>query len=329
MAESKTTGAEQPRLRLAMDFITMYNTELWGLDDYSKVYYRDTVSPDVFWDKSLDILEHAGIEGVEITVGLSDWRNALQRYGTVDGFVSALGNRGLELCSGFYNGLLFSDPRKWDRTDWMHPERQAVILDEIADYADFIRGAGANVMVASLPTRPLWNEGGGFVDLDYAKKLADFINQMGLTTRQHGVRLALHAASGSVFWFRRDIDLFLELTDPVFIDFCPDTAQILAGGSDPVAVLRDHSQRVTMTHWKDVSGPAREQMQMNSPALHQEMYVRVGTGAVDWAGWAGALRDVDYSGWAIIELDAAKDPAGELLAAKEYMEANALPQYYR
>ncbi|WP_221385977.1 sugar phosphate isomerase/epimerase [Arthrobacter sp. MAHUQ-56] len=321
---------EKPQLRLAMDFITMYNTDLWGLDDYSKVYYRDSVSPKVFWDKSLDILEKVGIQGVELTVGLSDWRNALERYTTVDGFVRALGDRGLELCSGFYCGLLFNDPANWDRTEWMKPERQKEILAEVAAYADFIRAAGADIMVAGLPMRPLWNEpGAGFVDLAYAQKLADFINKMGLVTRQHGVRLALHAASGSVFWFRRDIDLFLTLTDPVFIDFCPDTAQILAGGTNPVSVLEDHSQRVSITHWKDVSGPARENMAMIKPAAHQEMYARVGSGAVDWAAWASKLRDVDYSGWALIELDAAADPAADLIAAREYMEEHALPAYYR
>jgi sugar phosphate isomerase/epimerase len=59
------------------------------------------------------------------------------------------------------------------------------------------------------------------------------------------------------------------------------------------------------------------------------MYARVGTGAVDWKGWASTLRDINYTGWAIIELDASADPAGDLRGAREYIENNALSEYLR
>ena len=318
----------QRRLRWAMDFITLYNTELWGLKTYREVYYRDAVPPELFWDKSLDILGQTGLEGVEITMGLSDWRNALKRYKTTAGFSSALGDRGLELCSGFYAGLLFDDKENFDGLAWQEPLRQEQILAEVADYADFIKGSGSSIMVAGLPERKLWNAPDQyFVDIDFAKRLADLINRIGLTTRQHGVRFAIHAASGSVFWLRRDIDLFLTLTDPVYVDFCPDTAQILAGGTNPIDVLKDHYPRVSITHWKDVKGAALENIQMNVRSAHQEMYARVGLGAVDWLGWATALRDVGYEGWALLELDAAPDPGADLRAAREFVERIALPAY--
>ena len=126
-----------------------------------------------------------------------------------------------------------------------------------------------------------------FVDLDYAKSVSDLINRVGAAAQREGVRLALHTEVGSVFCVRRDIDLFMSLTDPAYVDLCPDTAHIYLGGVSPVEVLGDHYERVTIAHWKDAAGrwPNDDQANEDRFELEARYFRRVGTGSVDWTGW--------------------------------------------
>jgi inosose dehydratase len=74
------------------------------------------------------------------------------------------------------------------------------------------------------------------------------------------------------------------------IDFCPDTAHLVAGGGDPAALIRRYSNRLRHVHLKDVHpDPLR--------------FLPLGEGDVDRAGVIGALREAGYDGWLIVELD--------------------------
>ena len=77
-------------------------------------------------------------------------------------------------------------------------------------------------MIAGLPMRQSWDDDPPlFVDHAYAMDLAGLINQMGYVALKRGVRLAIHPETHAVFWLRRDLDLFMALTDPVYVWFCP------------------------------------------------------------------------------------------------------------
>jgi sugar phosphate isomerase/epimerase len=312
------------RPRLSMDMITFFNAKLWGYEHFTELWRPGAVPPEVFWDRALEVIAKSGIVGVEITGGMASYKSALARYGSAEGFANALKGFGLELSSGFHTGMLYDSEGKWDSTgmNWANPARQADLLHEVEEYASFLRAAGSEVLVMGLPMRKSWNAAEPrFVDLDYAQRLADLLNRVGYTARMNGVRFAIHTEARSAFWLRRDIDLFLLLTDPVYVDFCPDTAHITLGGSDPADILADHASRVALTHWKDARGTVTPHVVIDDnieAALHP-MFARVGTGVMDWHRWARKLREVNYDGWAIIELDAAEDPGYELATARAYV----------
>jgi sugar phosphate isomerase/epimerase len=315
--------SRQENIRFAVDLITLYDPKFWQVDDFNAFYDRSVMTPQRFWDRALDTVAATGVEGIEITFGPGHWQNALANYGSASGFQKALQSRNLEVCSGFYTGLVLDG-------DWRPRERQAAVLDEVASYADFLQEAGAGIMVAGLPMRRTWDaEKPQFVDAEYARGLADLINRMGYTTLKRGVRLAIHPETHAVFWLRRDLDLFLLLTDPAYVYFCPDTAHITLGGSDPCDVVEYHHQRVILTHWKDAIG----RMQVHFPIdqnifkAHHPYFARVGTGQVDWGRWIRVLRNIDYQGWAILELDAASDPAAQIIAARQFVERSLLHVY--
>lgn len=313
----------QPNLRFGVDLITLYDPYFWGVDDFNQFYNPSVLSPDKFWDRALDTVAATGVKGVEITFGPGRWESALAHYGSAHGFQKALQSRDLEVCSGFYTGLVLDG-------DWRPADRQAVILEEVAAYAGFLRDSGADIMVAGLPMRRTWDaEEPQPVDFAYARGLSDLLNKMGFTTLKHGVRLAIHPETHAIFWLRRDLDLFMLLTDPVYVNFCPDTAHISLGGTDPCDVLEYHQGRVILTHWKDAVGtmPVHYPIDENIFKAHHPHFARVGTGQVDWARWLRTLRKIGYRGWAILELDAASDPGAQIVAARDFVETSLLQIY--
>ena len=167
------------------------------------------------------------------------------------------------------------------------------MCEEVAAYAEFLAESGCDIMVTGLPMRRSWDADEPlFVDVDYASRLADVLNRMGYETLKRGVRLAIHPETHAVFWLQRDLDLFLALTDPVYVGFCPDTAHITLGGTDVVDVFRKHHQRIIITHWKDAKGrvPVHNRIDENIFKSHHPFFSRVGTGDVNWKSWAEGLR---------------------------------------
>lgn len=311
------------RLRFAVDLITLYDASLWGVENYNEFYNNAILSPEVFWDRALDLLATTGIEGIEVTFGPGNWRSALSRYGSAEAFSKAVASRGMEVCSGFYTGLVLDG-------DWRPEQRQADILSEVNDYARFLNAVGSDIMVVGLPMRKTWDaDDPMFVDMDFAKRLGDLLNRMGYAALRQGVRLAIHPETNAVFWLRRDLDLFMLVTDPAYVYFCPDTAHITLGDTDPCDVLQAHHQRVILTHWKDAKGrmPVHYPIDENIFRAHHPYFARVGTGEVNWGRWIRVLRDIAYEGWSVIELDAASRPVEVIKEARTFVETSMLPVY--
>jgi inosose dehydratase len=168
-----------------------------------------------------------------------------------------------------------------------------------------------------------------FVDHAYADELAGVINRMGYTAAKNGVKLAIHPETHAVFWLKRDIDLFLSLTDPVYVWFCPDTCHITLGGGDPIEITREHKGRLLIGHWKDARGKVevKQPIDANVFKSHHPHMARVGRGEVDWRGMIRLMREIDFKGWAIIELDAAANPPEQMREAVEFVQRTLLPTY--
>jgi sugar phosphate isomerase/epimerase len=168
------------------------------------------------------------------------------------------------------------------------------------------------------------------VDLKTAEPIADIVNRMAAATMQHGVKLALHPEAFSMFRNSRDVDLFMLLTDPTYVFLCPDTAQFTVAGSDPLAITQRHKDRLVITHWKDATGPAPADVSIDESIYDRQIqwFAPVGHGVVDWPGWLRLLRNLNFRGWAVLELDAAPDPVADLLNIKSYI-AQALSHIYQ
>ena len=221
----------------------------------------------------------------------------------------------LQLISGFFAAFdEYEGP--------LSPSDEAAITESAVDYARFLQATGGQTLVAGMPALSRGSCGNTrFVDLEYGKTLADFLNRLGAAVSHEGIQLALHTEIGSIFCARRDIDLIMLLTDPEYVWLCVDTGQIVLAGSSPIDVVDSHFERLIITHWKDAVGPLGRSVSGHDPKF-ASYFRRVGAGAVDWFGLARRLRDVRYEGWIVLELDRADDPVAEVVAAREFIESS-------
>lgn len=306
----------------AVDLITFYHPQFWGLSSYDELVAKTAAEPRWFWDRCLDALVDAGIQGLELTFPPGDWRSAVAAYGSPEGFADALTARELTLVSGFFAEI--------DRHDWRSPGGRRDLLAAADQHAEFVSRAGGTVLVAGLPLRrTVGARPAQFVDLAAAEPLAGVLNEIGDVSLRHGVRLALHTEAHSMLCTGRDVDLFMLLTDPMYVGLCPDTAHLTLAGADPVQVVSRHRERLVIAHWKDASGPAPMHVEIDEQIYmaHQPYFRPLGQGVVDWFAWARLLRDIGFTAPTLLELDMVPDPVADMRAARTFVSTALAPLY--
>jgi sugar phosphate isomerase/epimerase len=295
--------------RFATDAVTFYHPDFWGLESAAAVRGWAARNPEGFWERLMDALVEAGVTGLELTFAPGGIDSALRAFGDAPSFRRELAARGLSVVSAFIAAS--------ECPDWRLGENLPLIVADAERRAVFLAEVGADLLVAGLPMRKTFGTRPPlFVDAAYMTRMADIAHMVGETVAQHGVKLAFHTESHSTLWYERDIDLFMALTDPRYVWLCPDSCHIALGGGDPVAVARRHSQRVALAHWKDAVKPIDVHLTIDETIFtRQQPYMaELGTGIVDWRGWADAMSHTPGAGIVLIELDEAADPVAALRA---------------
>ena len=320
--------AREQAIRFGTDLITFYNTGYWGLP--KRMAYPDWMSaflsePRRYFDRMLDGVRDAGLTGVELAPDPADWTTALAAYGDVAGVKRALGDRGLVV------GSSYSPSARWLVPALTDPSAQAAADQHMNAHAEFLAECGADIIVMGTMPRNDFSGGGfdGPVPHEAFERVADQLNRLGKVVARHGVRIALHTDAYSVCVRPDDIDTLMSLTDPDNIQLCPDAGHITLDGGDAVTVLERQVSRVPVMHWKDCAGYL-DGATLSGPIMerHEIMltYFRVlGSGIVDWHAWQRILRDADWSGWAMAEIDMSPDPIGEICQGLAYFERELAP----
>jgi sugar phosphate isomerase/epimerase len=313
-------------IRYATDLVTFYNPGYWGgegdMDAIGTLFQWSDWTPASFWERILDDVKEAGLDGIELTFAPGNWHSAMEAFGSASAFADEVTRRGLAVASGFLSNFVDGGKRQLQFTDAGDHDRY---VEVVGGYAEFLAACDCQLIVATLPLRrdrtaepPL------FFDLEAAKTAADGLHRAAYAAAKHGVSLALHPEAFTMLRNARDVDLMMALLDPTYVNLCPDTAQFTVAGSDPIAICERHKDRLVLTHWKDATGPAPDDVHIDQTIFARQVqwFAEVGTGVVDWPGWMRLLRDIRYSGWAVFELDASTDPVGNLRSIRSFVENN-------
>jgi inosose dehydratase len=184
------------------------------------------------------------------------------------------------------------------------PATEARTIDEHVAHAKFLRDAGG-LYLQLIDERPKGRD----VAAGDHERLGRLLTEIGKRTSALGVPVAYHPHLGSIGEKPADIDRVLSASDPRYVRLLLDVAHYQAGGGDPATAIRKYADRLLLLHIKD---------------LRDKQFVELGRGTVDLRGVFDALRDVRFSGWAVVELDSVPDnkgtPKESAEISKRYLE---------
>ena len=135
---------------------------------------------------------------------------------------------------------------------------------------------------------------GGTREEDY-KACGVGLEQAVAIARKYGLVASYHPHLGTISETPEGLEKIFQHTG---INFCPDTAHIVAGGGDAAALIKGYRERVKYVHLKDwVRQPFG--------------FVPLGKGELDFTAILSVLRDMSYQGWITVELDGYTGPRKE------------------
>lgn len=185
-------------------------------------------------------------------------------------------------------------------TDELFNEKRDYLLRACRQF----EAANADVVVVG----PVWNYQGYEIkgtlsDDEWTTFLAN-LGKADAIANDHGLNVALHQHVGTVIETQDDLD---RLLDSSSVHLCVDTGHMLSAGIDPVAVVRDHADRVAHVHLKDISTAqaakvARGELGFRD-AVKGGLFRPLGAGDVDIPAVIDTLEGAGYSGWYVIEQD--------------------------
>ncbi len=249
-------------------------------------------------DDLADAVAAAGYEGVDL--------GPLGFLGDGGRLRARLERCGLHLAGGYVQ-LRFPDPEGL-RADLDVLEQTLDVFDAIRDrQPDFL--PKPTLADAGSPERAA-NPGRGRdsaeLRLDDAgwRRLAAGVDEAVERCQARGYEPTFHHHTATYVEAPQEIERLLELTD---VGLCLDTGHLLLGGGDPLDALADWGSRVNHLQVKDVAvdvidGIVAEGAPMMA-VWERGAFRELGTGDLDIDAFFGAITDLGYAGWVVVEQD--------------------------
>lgn len=214
-----------------------------------------------------------------------------------------LGEHGLDLVGGFVPLVMH------------RPERRAELeADALTAARTLADGGGTCFVSAAVSSHESWQH----LDLDDAQ-WACLIESLDIVERicaDHGLKQVVHPHVNTLIETAAEFQRFL---DDSSVRFCLDTGHLFIGGADPVAIAREHSDRVGLVHVKDVNASVAARMRAGEfdlmAATAAGLFPAAGQGDVPIAAVIDLMEAAAFTGWYVLEQDVAltdgEPPAGE------------------
>ncbi len=226
-------------------------------------------------------------------------------------FRELLNGYGLRL-SALYGGGRFSDAAR----------RSATIAENIR-LARFLAAIGVDRLVFG-PGGP--RTAGGTTD-EELREAAKTINEAARACYDLGVLACVHPHLGTEIETEREIDTIMELTDPRYVFFCPDSAHLTAAEIDVAGMIHRYGERMRYMHIKDLRAGVIEErrneqanVKVSAGTERLPIFCELGRGVIDYGPIMQALQAVNYTDWITVEIDVSlSTPKESLMICREYL----------
>jgi len=127
---------------------------------------------------------------------------------------------------------------------------------------------------------------------DQHKAMAHFLNEVAEYAQSKNVVVTVHHRAESLMETMKEIDSFFSYCTSENIKLTLDTGHLAATGDDPVKAARIYHERGLLNHVHLKEGKPGQYKNLN-----------LGEGQVDFEKLIGALTNIGYQGWAVLELE--------------------------
>ena len=267
----------------------------------------------------LDETAAAGFNGVRIT----GFPSMLERIGmSIEQYGAELARRGLKFSTVSFGGPYHDRDKQ--------PEIRQAARQALAAHQRF----GATAMVF-FPPSPVPAE----QEAEVFREMFTFVNELGkMAIEGYGVRMGLHNHTDSLVENQRQVDRYLEGTDPRYAFCAWDSAHLLLGGCDVQATYKKSIDRIVYTDFKDATlkpvdddyvSPNGERFAGNSHSgKFFNSIFELGRGQIDFPAIMHLLAAQKYRGWINHDLDTIRVSVPESLrVSMDYVKTTLDPIY--
>ena len=301
-----------------------YMTNLWGNINYKQVtnfdewfmgdfntsyYYQD-------WDKILRYYAGAGFKGIELMI--FSVPSIINAFGSMKNFKEYAKERGIERITGMFSHHVGSEDRRNHEAIYAFEQKAIDALAECDGINLIVQPAGQYYGAG-----PLTEEG--------LKNAAECMNTVGRMAAEKGLCVSIH----NEFWCAvnlYDHERFLEMTDPQYVYYCLDTAQVAIMGVDILKFYETYHDRIQYFHVKDTTCPAAPDEKRFGPGAEFDptgarWFWEPGGGNVDFPALWRLMKKYQHKGWIGIESDGTPDPLATKKKKKNYIDTVLDPIY--
>ena len=205
-----------------------------------------------------------------------------------------------------------------------NPTRREEIIAYNTRLARFLAAIGVDRLVLG-PGGP--RTPGGSTD-EELREAAKTINEMARACYDLGVLACVHPHLGTEIETEPEIDLIMELTDPRYVFFCPDSAHLTGAEINVPNMIRRYGERMRYMHIKDLRAGVIEERRNQKAGSKVEsgteqlpIFCELGRGVIDYGPIMKALQDVDYRDWITVEIDVSlTTPKESLGICRDYLQ---------
>jgi len=171
--------------------------------------------------------------------------------------------------------------------------------------ASTFAAAGAGVFVAALVMDDAWSRPAPLEATRFGR-LLEHLAAVAALVDDHGLTFALHPHAGTLVETAADVERMLVTAD---VGWCLDTGHLLIGGTDPLAFVREHGDRVVHVHLKDVDADVAARYRAGDLTLvgatQAGLFRPLGQGDASIAEVLAQLDAHGYEDWLVLEQDTA------------------------